>query len=130
MKKLMVSAAMLAAVVMVVSCDKKNDKPVNNTLSKIQAKWKVNNVKFEEGGEDSTYTGVAADYIDFRTDSKVYTNIADEKDTSAYKLVNDTKLVIDTDTLNIKQLTSSQFVLEYKEEIIEDTLTTTITLGK
>lgn len=130
MKKLMLSAAMLAAVVTVVSCDKKNDKPVNNTLSKIQAKWKVNNVKFEEGGEDSTYTGVAADYIDFRTDGKVYTNISDEKDTSAYKLVNDTKLVIDTDTMNIKQLTSSQFVLEYKEEIIEDTLTTTITLAK
>jgi hypothetical protein len=129
MKKLMVPAAILAAV-MVVSCDKKNDKPVNNTLSKVQAKWKVNNVKFEEGGEDSTYTGVAADYIDFRTDGKVYTNIADEKDTSAYKLVNDTKLVIDTDTMNIKQLTSSQFVLEYKEEIIEDTLTTTITLAK
>jgi hypothetical protein len=130
MKKLMVPAAILAAVVMVVSCDKKNDKPVNNTLSKIQAKWKVNNVKFEEGGQDSTYTGVAADYIDFRTDGKVYTNIADEKDTSAYKLVNDTKLVIDMDTINIKQLTSSQFVMEYKEEIIEDTLTTTITLAK
>src|SRR4051812_46669129 len=130
MKKLMVPSAILAAVVMVVSCDKNNDKPANNTLSKIQAKWKVNNVKFEEGGEDSTYTGVATDYMDFRTDGKVYTNLANEKDTSAYSLVNDTKLVVDGDTLAIKQLSSSQFVLEYKEEIVEDTLTTTITLAK
>jgi hypothetical protein len=133
MKKLMVPAAMLAAVVMVVSCDKKKDKPANNTLSTIQAKWKVGNVKFDYPGTeyDSTYNGVAADYMDFRTNGNVYTNIANEKDTSAYKLVsNDTKLVVDTDTLAIKQLTSSQFVLEYKEDIEDETFTGTITLTK
>ena len=130
MKKLMVPAAMFAAVVMVVSCDKKNDKPANNTLSKIQANWKVSNVKFEEGGADSTYTGTASDYMDFRTDGKVYTNLANDKDTSAYSLVNDTRLVVDGDTLAIKQLTNNQFVLEYKIGVVEDTLTTTITLAK
>src|SRR3982751_1288229 len=104
---------------MVVSCDKKNDKPANNTLSKIQAKWKVGNVKYDYVGEDDdyTYTGVAADYIDFRTDGKVYTNIDNEKDTSAYKLVGDTKLVIDGDTSTIKSLSSNQFVFEYTESI-------------
>jgi len=126
----MVPAAMLAAVVMVVSCDKNNDKPANTTLKMIQAKWNVSSVKLSVGGEDSTYTGVAADYIDFRTNDSVYTNIANEKDTSAYSLVNDTKLVIDGDTTVIKQITGNQFVFESKQLIVEDTLTTTVTLSK
>ena len=130
MKKLMVPAAMLAAVVMVVSCDKKNDKPANNTLSKIQAKWKVNAIKFTYGVADSTYTGVAADYIDFRTDGKVYTNVDNEKDTSAYSLVNDTKLVVDGDTAVIKQLSSSQFMFEYSQDVDDETLTSNFTLSK
>ena len=130
MKKLMVPAAILAAVVMVVSCDKNNDKPVNNTLSKIQAKWKVNSIKFAYGEIDSTYTGVAADYIDFRTDGKVYTNVDNEKDTSLYSLVNDTKLVVDGDTAVIKQLSSNQFMFEYSEDVDDETLSSTFTLSK
>jgi hypothetical protein len=130
MKKLMVPAAMLAAVVMVVSCDKNNNPPSNNTLQKIQAKWNVTSVKMEIADEDSTYTGVAADYMDFRTDGKVYTNVANVKDTTPYSLVNDTKIVIDGDTAVIKQLGTSQFVFEAKELIVEDTLVTTVTLGK
>lgn len=130
MKKLMVPAAMLAAVVMVVSCDKDNDKPANTTLSKIQAKWKVANVKFNIGAEDSTYTGAATDYVDFRTDGKVYTSIGTQKDTSAYSLVNDTKLVVDGDTAVIKQLSGNQFSFESKELIVEDTLTTVFNLTK
>jgi len=130
MKKLMVPAALFAAVVMVVSCDKKNDKPANNTLSKIQANWKVASIQSTYGDEDSTYTGATADYIDFRTDGKVYTNIANEKDTSLYSLVNDTKLVIDSDTAVIQQLSSSQFKFEYKEAIGEDTLSTVFMLSK
>lgn len=126
----MVPAAMLAAVVMVVSCDKNNDKPANNTLSKIQAKWKVNAIKFAYGEIDSTYTGVAADYIDFRTDGKVYTNVDNEKDTSAYSLVNDTKLVVDGDTAVIKQLSSNQFIFEYSEDVDDETLSSTFTLSK
>src|SRR5207237_5526790 len=106
--------------------------PANGTLQKIQAKWNVGNVKFDYVGDDddSTYTGAATDYIDFRTDGKVYTNVANEKDTSLYKLVNDTKLVIDGDTTVIKQLSGSQFVFESKQLVVEDTLTTTITLNK
>lgn len=130
MKKILVPAAILAAVVMAASCDKNNDKPANSTLLKIQAKWKVSSIKLDAGEEDSTYTGVTADYIDFRTDGKVYTNIANEKDTSIYVLVNDTKLVVDGDTALIKQLSSSQFMFEYKEAIVTDTLTTTVTLSK
>ena len=132
MKKLMVPAAILAAVVMVVSCDKKNDKPANNTLSKIQAKWKIDNVKFDYVGteNDETYTGVAADYVDFRTDGNVYTNIANEKDTSVYKLIGDTKLVVDGDTATIKSLSSNQFIFEYTEDIADDKTTATFTLTK
>jgi hypothetical protein len=130
MKKLMVPAAMLAAVVMVVSCDKKNDKPVNNTLTKVQAKWKVNSIKFTYGEDDSTYTGVATDYIDFRTDGKVYTNVDNEKDTSLYSVVNDTKLVVDGDTAVIKQLSGNQFMFEYNEDVDDETLRSTFTLSK
>jgi hypothetical protein len=130
MKKLMVPAAMIAAVVMAASCDKNNDKPANNTLSKIQANWKVGSLHFTAGDEDSTYTGIATDYVDFRTDGKVYSNIANEKDTSLYSLVNDTKLVVDGDTAVIKQLSSSQFVFEATQVIERDTLKSTFTLNK
>jgi len=130
MKKLMVPAAMLAAVVMVVSCDKNKDKPATTTLSKIQANWKVASIQLKLGEQDSTYTGATSDYVDFRTDGKVYTNVANEKDTSNYSVVNDTKLVVDGDTAVIKQLSGNQFMFEYKQAVELDTLTSTFSLSK
>lgn len=126
----MVPAAILAAVLMVVSCDKNNSKPADTTLQKIQAKWNLTSIYSKYGSEDTTYNGISGDYINFRTDGKVYTNIANAKDTSLYSLVNDTKLVIDSDTATIKQLSSNLFVLESKDLIVQDTLITTITLNK
>lgn len=130
MKKLMVPAAVLAALISVVACDKDNNNPPNTTLNKIRAKWDVSTIRTRYGSLDSTYNGVAADYVDFRTDGKVYSNVNGEKDTSAYLLVNDSRLVIDGDTTTIKTLTASQFVLESSELILEDTLKSTVTLSK
>ena len=130
MKKIMVTAAMLAAVVMIASCDKNKDKPATTTLSKIQANWKVASIQLKLGEQDSTYTGATSDYVDFRTDGKVYTNVANEKDTSNYSVVEDTKLVVDGDTAVIKQLSSNQFKFEYKQVVEQDTLTSTFSLSK
>ncbi len=37
--------------------------------------------------------GTAADYFDFRADGKVYASISGTKDTTAYELIGDTKIV-------------------------------------
>lgn len=122
MKNIRLAAIALAVVASVSSCDK-DDNAKPSTLSKIQAKWGIQNILLDFDGtvDDSTYTGVSADYIDFRTDSKVYSQVNNEKDTSAYKLVNDSTLVIDTDTARIQQLSGSQFVItETNTELGED----------
>ena len=130
MKKLCMSAIVLAALVSVVSCDKDDDKPNNSTLSKLQAKWGVQNIQMEFSDGDSTYTGTAADYLDFRTDNRVYSQVQNEKDTLDYKLVNDTTLVIDGDTSKISQLTGSQFVVVEKFVVLGDTSIITYNLKK
>ncbi len=59
----MVPAAILAAVLMVVSCDKNNSKPADTTLQKIQAKWNLTSIYSKYGSEDTTYNGISGDYI-------------------------------------------------------------------
>jgi hypothetical protein len=60
---------------------------------------------------DTTY-GVSGDYVDFRSDNKVYSRYAGlNYDTSNYSIVGSDKLVLDGDTLTIQSLTnnSAQF---------------------
>ncbi len=126
---MLLSALVIGAVSSVVACNKDDDnKPT--TPAKIQAKWKVASIVIKAGDGDSTYTGTAADYADFRTDGKVYTSYAGAKDTALYTVVNDTKMVIDGDTADIKQLSDSQFVFTSSDIVAANTLTTTFSLTK
>ncbi len=120
------SAMAIAVLVSAISCDKDNDNNSSpSTLSRIQAKWGVNSVVVDEAGTvalDSTYTGVAADYMDFKTDNKVYSQLNNIKDTAAYSLTNDSTLVLDGVASKISKLSSSEFVI--KQTIIVPTGTT------
>ena len=112
MKHVRMAAVALAALISVTSCDKNdNDKPA--TLSRVQAKWGLQSYQIDLPGteDDVNYTGVAADYLDFRADNKLYSQVGGDKDTSAYSLINDNTLVIDGDTAKIASLSSSQFVI-------------------
>ena len=115
MKMFRVSAMVIAVLMSAASCHKDdNNNSTPSTLSRIQAKWGVTSKVTDKTGtaNDSTYTGVAADYMDFKTDSKVYWQLNNVKDTAAYSLTNDSTLVLDGVSSKITKLSSSEFVIK------------------
>ncbi len=123
MKKFITSITIVAlAIIYLPACKKSSDaQPQQTTLQKIQAKWQlqslVENDHFSGTDHIITITGNANDYIDFRTDGKVYSSISGNMDVATYSLTgSDTKILIDgTDTFDIKTLTSNSFILYIKQ---------------
>ncbi len=63
-----------------------------------------------------SYTGVAADYFDVRTDGKIYLQIAPVgKDTLTYNLINDSTINVNGDVTKIKTITDTKFEMYFKE---------------
>lgn len=116
MKTFRVSAMLIAVLISAASCDKNDDdNSTPSTLSRVQAKWGVASKVTDKAGTtagDSTYTGVTADYMDFKTDSKVYWQLNNVKDTAAYSLTNDSTLILDGVASKITKLSSSEFVIK------------------
>jgi len=82
-----------------VSCSKSKDTTAQLTVTqKIQNKWLVDNLvdHFHDPTFDTTVisAGTASDYVDFRTDGKVYTFFDGSADTSTYAVVGDTSILI------------------------------------
>ena len=127
-----------ATITLLYACKKSDSSSSQPTAQqKIQAKWRyvstaVNNY-YSGSPHVVTLNGNAADYADFRSDNKVYSYTTGTYDTSAYTIINDTKMWIDTpqDEYEIKKLTTAEFIL-YKKETISATeyTETTITLNK
>jgi hypothetical protein len=74
------------------------------------------------------YTGTPADYVDFRSDHKVYSSVASITDTSAYQILNNNKVVIDIDTFDIQSLTANSASL-YSKVFDDDSTYSKITLN-
>lgn len=118
-----VSATALAAIIF-VSCKKDDPAPAPLTpLLQLQAKW-----TFEKITEHDFFMGVSSrdtfpanpgEYLDFRTDNKVYSYVDAEYDTSSYSLLGTNKLILSdnvyNDTFNIQVLTNNQFQLYVRE---------------
>lgn len=130
---------LIASSLTLLSACKKSDSSSSQptTQQKIQAKWHyistVINNYYSGSPHVVTLNGNAADYADFRNDNKVYSYTAGAYDTSAYTIINDTKMWIDTpqDEYEIKKLTTGDFILYNKETISATEYTeTTITLNK
>jgi hypothetical protein len=104
------------ALLFIAGC-KKDDKNTSNPS--LQNKWGLESTSYnivEDGvpvGPDN-YTGVAADYVDFRKDNKVYSFVDQVYDTSDYQLLGSNKVVIDVDTFQIQTLTESASTLYEK----------------
>lgn len=109
-----VSAMVIAVLVSAASCNKDDNNSTPSTLSRVQAKWSVTSKVTDKAGtaNDSMYIGVAADYMDFKTDNKVYSQLKNIKDTAAYSLTNDSTLVLDGVSSKITRLSSSEFVIK------------------
>ena len=75
----------------------KKDKK-QTTTQKVQVKWSVESIIDHEHDPfldtNITTLGTTADYIDFRTDGKVYSSVDGGQDTSAYALSGDTSIII------------------------------------
>lgn len=115
MKKLLL--AVFGLMLILSACKKKDVE--KTTAEKLVAKWKVtsfiSNDYYNNANHITTLQGTASDYVDFRTDGKLYTkqgNSAEE--VVAYSVVNDNALRIDNEDWTIKALSDNQFVLYQK----------------
>lgn len=108
-----------------LSCKKSsNDQQPKTTQEKLQGIWKpvstvINDYYNNASHADTTYWN-AADYIDFRSDGKVYQyeSASNSYDTSAYGIIDDSKIWIINSTyvFEIKTFTDTDLQL-YRKEI-------------
>jgi len=129
MKKSIFYAA-IASALLFAACKKNNDKISSPSLV---GKWSLVNeniIDVENGiGVDTiNYPGNPADYVDFRSDHKVYSFVASISDTSAYEILNNNKVVIDIDTFDIQSLTATSASL-YSKVFDDDSTYSKITIN-
>lgn len=109
------------------ACEKKDD----DTPGNLQGKWTfvsyVTNTYYSNKNHINTITGTTGDYMDFRTDGKLYVRFLGFEDISAYTASGSNNVILDgTDTFEIKKLMGGQLVLYQKthssaEEYTEQT---------
>ncbi|ANE49273.1 hypothetical protein [Flavisolibacter tropicus] len=89
--------------------------------AKILGKWMVNSItvkhKISTFVQTNNYVGRPVDYIDFRTDGKVYTFTLNNSDTSKYFVRSEKEITIDTDPATVKLLTANKLVLYSYDEV-------------
>jgi hypothetical protein len=122
MKKIIFITAI--TTLFITACKKNNDTPAIS----LQGKWGLVNTHYLEVDNGATvfediYTGIAADYIDFRKDNKVYSYIDGSSDTSAYQLLSNNKVVILGDTYDIQSLSAASAKLYQKDSLNANTYT-------
>lgn len=137
MKKIITSVAVATLLIFCLSaCKKSSDTQTpQTTLQKIQAKWQLENYYENDhySGADhiKNTVGTSGDYLDFRSDGKVYTSLFGYKDTVTYSLITDTQLLIDgVSKYDIKTLTTNSFVIYGKDVSGSDFLEEKITMKK
>ena len=106
------------------SCKKKDAE--KTTAQKLQNKWTfidiIDNDHYAGADHVITLKANAGDYLDFRTNNKVYSRFQSQPDTSDYKLLGDTKVVFDNyDTLTIQTLTDNTLKM-YAKDVTSTTI--------
>ena len=120
MKKNITFMTVATLLLFVFGCKKSDTQQPQTTLQKIQAKWQLQTYL-----ENDHYSGIdhitnspgsTNDYLDFRSDGKVYVSLFGSKDTSTYSILNDTKIIFDSYALfDIKTLTANSFIMYGKQ---------------
>ncbi len=122
MKKLLLFAMLLATVAM-TSCSKSSSKPT------LVGKWKLTSYVYKVGTFTETYTGLSGDYMDFKSNGIVETNLDGDKTTADYS-IEGSNVTVDGLTYSITNLTTSAATLYYAEGSGSNRLETTINLRK
>jgi hypothetical protein len=110
---------LLAGAALFTACRKSDSTTSKTTQEKMLGKWSVvsqaDSAYYNGALHYTMYTGVSTDYVDFRTDGKVYSNYQNQGDTSTYKVIDDSHFVLNSlDTALIKTLTDNSFVMYIK----------------
>jgi hypothetical protein len=133
MKKILTSVILVSSLVFSVASCKKEDKP-KPTSERVLGKWSIQSLTENDhySGQDhlSVTPGDPTDFVDFRSDGKVYSNVTGFPDTSAYTIVSNNKIMIETDSYDIKTLTDNSFVLYSKDDYGADYFEATISLKR
>lgn len=136
MKKLINTLAVATLLFIgIAACKKSDTTQPQTTLQKIQAKWQLQtyyeNDHFSGADHIKNSAGTTSDFLDFRTDGKVYTSLFGYRDTVNYRLTDDTHLLIDgVNNYEIKTLTSNSFTIYQKDVSGSNFLEETITMAK
>lgn len=105
-----------------IACKKESTTPPS-TQDRIAGKWQMESSAWDHFYSGVShivnYTGTAADYVDFRSDGKVYSFVGGSYDTVAYAIISDTKMWFDasSEIYDIQTLTGSSFKV-YRKEIV------------
>lgn len=103
----------------IASCQKDNEfpeeEPAGTIADKIQHKWKINfiatNSQFAGVNNKVSYNGTPEEYVEFRSDKKMYTYFRSAYDTSSYSVVSNKVISIDNDQATIQELTDNTLIL-------------------
>jgi hypothetical protein len=121
----------LFALAALMSCKKEK---VKTTQEKISGRWSivsiVDNDYYSGSSHITTYTGTAADYLEFKNDGTVFVSFTGITNNSHYGLIGDTKIWIESDNYDIKTLTDNQFVLYSKDSYGNDYYESTMNLKR
>ena len=109
--KLMLAACLLSTAFVSCKDDDDNNTPAETTTQKIQHKWSLASMVevfvTPSNTETQNRNGLPGDYVDFRTDGKVYGSFFGIPDTMSYSVISDNYLLIDGDSTRIQNLTNN-----------------------
>ena len=105
-----------------LSCKKQlaDDNIDRSTTNKLQGKWQVDSIVvnqyFNGTYSKASNAGTPEDYIEFRSDGRMYTSFQGYTDNSSYYVRSDTVIVIGGDSADINELTDNKLVIYNKAE--------------
>jgi hypothetical protein len=108
------------------SCKKDKSDDADQVLTteevaaKILGKWQINSLQYNNhyNGVDhkESYPGSATDYVEFKSDGKMYTSFRGITDISTYKVKNDLVITIDDDPASIQEISDTVLRLYTKDD--------------
>jgi hypothetical protein len=128
-----ISMVMVLAAITFASCKKDKEK---TTQEKIVGRWKIESLVVNDMTSGTlttnTYTGTAADFIEFRNDGTANTSVDGTTDNMAWGIISDAKVWMDSpsDIYDIKVLTDTKLVIYSKETYGADYYEVSINLKK
>ena len=114
MRKIILYGLVLLTAVAACKKDEEEEAPA------IQGRWSIENYierEFDNGQwvTDDTIPGFTTDFVEFQSNGKVIASVFGMRDTSDYRVIPGNKLIMDGDTVEMRNLSSAKVTLYSKE---------------